>query len=171
MKSWVSKNLSNTVLVWVVNIPVLMLALHTMSLSPSRPERVALHLRSDRLLKADSAIIISNNLKMSCDAIKKHNYVWTISKLPKKQVWNRLTLSKWTPNQRTRLSMCKGTSPLTSCPFTVLFPGPFLSINCPFPKLKSADLNKEAIKEIQQWSQYSVECKIVRVICECVLSL
>ena len=69
-----SKNLSNTVLVCVVNIPVLMLALLTMFLSPSRPERVALHLRSDRLLKADSAIIISNNLG-SCDAIKKHNYV------------------------------------------------------------------------------------------------
>ena len=71
-----------------------MFALHTMFLSPSRPEGVALHLRSDRLLKADSAIIISNNLKMSCDAIKKHNYMWTISKLPKKQVWNRWTLSK-----------------------------------------------------------------------------
>ena len=70
-----SKNLSNTVLVCVVNIPVFMPALLTMFLSPSRPERVALHLRSDRLLKADSAIIISNNLKMSCDAIKKHNYV------------------------------------------------------------------------------------------------
>ena len=106
-----------------------------MLLSPSRPERVALHLKSDRLLKADSAIIISNNLKMSCDAIKKHNYIWTISKLPKKLVGNRWTLSKWTPNRRTWLSMCKGTSPLTSCPFTLLFPGPFLSINCPFPNL------------------------------------
>ena len=107
----------------------------------SRPERVAAHLRSDRLLKADSAIINCNNLKMSCDAIKKHN-IRTISKLSKKQVWNRWTLSKWTPNQRTWLSMCKGTSPLTRCPFTLLFPGPFLLTNCLFPKLKSADFIK-----------------------------
>ena len=84
-----------------------MVALHTMFLSP-RPKRVA--------------------SQLSCDAIKKNN-IWTISKLPKKQVWNRWILSKWTPNQRTLLSMSK------------------------------------------EWSQYFFKCKIVTVICECVLSL